>query len=288
MRFPVLAGALLLTACVPTTGGTTSSTTPPTTTTTPPSVTTTVPTTAIPVGCIDDPGFVETGQVERIDQPSTDANILGLISWDVTNGCERFRLDFETNEGAPATTPPSMAVEFLDSGQVLRIHLDLERTVLTDQLVETPLVDRLYVVRSLEGGLFVDLHLAEPSQARASVRNSPAGLTVELQMGIQPFTGVATISDQIVVLEPLPGAETDRTVGVTGYARTFEGNVLVIATSAGQPVTETNTQAADWAETWGEFQTTVEVLPGPTSLFVGEESPDDGSLSGAMVEITAR
>ncbi len=289
MRFPVLAGLLLLAACAPTTAVTTSTTTPRATTTTTVESPTTVAVTQPPVGCADASEFVGSGQVARIDQPSTDANILGLISWDVTEGCERFHLDFETNEGAPATTPPSVAVEFLDSGQILRIHLDLERTVLTDQLVETPLVDRLYVVRALEGGLFVDLHLVAPSQAQAEVRNSPAGLTVELQMGIQPFTGAATIADQVVVLEPSPGAETDTTLEVSGYARTFEGAVVVIANSTGGVAGGSNsTQAADWAETWGEFQTTIDVAPGTYLLFVGEESPNDGALSGATVGFTAR
>lgn len=290
MRCPALAGLLFLAACAPIAGTPTSSTTSPTTptTTTTTGVTTAVATTEEPVGCVDDLDFIESGQVARIDQPSSDANILGLISWHGDAGCERFRLDFETNEGAPATTPPSVLVEFLDSGQILRIHLDLERIVLTDQLVETSLVDRLYVVRAIDGGLFVDLHLAAPSQARATVRNSPAGLTVELQMGIQPFAGEATISDQAVVLEPSPGEETDGTIEVSGYARTFEAAVLVIATSAGQAVAETSTQAADWTETWGEYRTSLEVPPGAISLFVGEESPNDGALAGAIVEITAR
>jgi hypothetical protein len=282
---------MLLAACAPLAGPTTTSATFPATTTTTTTTTSSVATTVstVPsVGCVEDNEFFESGQVARIDQPSSDASILGLISWDTESGCERFRLDFETNEGAPATTPPSMAVEFLDSGQVLRIHLDLEQTVLTDQLVETPLVERLYVVRAIDGGLFVDFHLAAPSQARGSVRNSPAGLTVELQMGVQPFTGEAAISDQVVVLEPLQGSETDATVEVAGYARTFEASVLVIATTAGQTVAETTAQAADWVETWGEFRTSIQVPPGPIALFVGEESPNDGALAGAVVEITAQ
>ncbi len=135
--------------------------------------------------------------------------------------------------------------------------------------------------------MFVDLHLAGPSQARAEVRNSPAGLTVELQTGIQPFTGAATIADQVVVVEPSPEAETGTPVEVRGYARTFEGTVLVIATSVGDSARQ-STQAADWAETWGEFQTSIDVPIGPTSLFVGEESPDDGSLVGIVVNITAQ
>ncbi|HEY6627903.1 MAG TPA: Gmad2 immunoglobulin-like domain-containing protein [Acidimicrobiia bacterium] len=289
MRSPALAGLLLLAACLPTTAATTTSIAAPATTTTTVGAPTTVAITEPVLGCADASDFLESGQVVRIDQPSTDASILGLISWDVTGGCERFRLDFETNEGAPATTPPSVAVEFLDSGQILRIHLDLDRTVLTDQLVETPLVDRLYVVRSLDGGLFVDLHLAGPSQARAEVRNSPSGLTVELQMGIQPLTGAVTIADQVVVVEPSPGAETGTNFEVSGYARTFEGTVVVIANPAGVGTGGGNsTQAADWAETWGEFQTTIEVLPGTYLVYVGEEGPDDPSISGAIVEITAR
>jgi hypothetical protein len=286
MRSLALVGLWLLAACAPFVGTTTTPTATSMTTTTSP-VTTIVATTEPQVGCVDDLDFVESGQVARIDQPSSDASILGLISWDTNGGCERFRLDFETNEGAPATTPPSVAIEFLDSGQILRIHLDLERTVLTDQLVETSLVDRLYVVRALDGGLFVDLHLGAPSEARASVRNSPAGLTLELHMGVQPFTGVATISDRAVVLEPVAGAETGTNVEVNGYARTFEATVLVIATSTGEGARHT-TQAADSAETWGEFRTTVEVPPGAISLFVGEESPSDATLDGATVEITAR
>jgi Immunoglobulin-like domain of bacterial spore germination len=287
MRSTALAGLLLLAACIPTTTATTTSTTAPATTTTTSGASTTVAVTEPLLGCTTGSDFFASGQVARIDQPSTDASILGLISWDVTGGCERFRLDFETNEGAPATTPPSVAVEFLDSGQILRIHLDLDQTVLTDQLVETPLVDRLYVVRSLDGGMFVDLHLAGPSQARADVRNSPAGLTVELQMGIQPFTGTATIADQVVVVEPSPEAETGTPVEVGGYARTFEGTVVVVATSVGDGARQ-STQAADWAETWGEFHTSIDVPLGPTSLFVGEESPEDGSLIGAIVNVTVR
>ena len=65
-----------------------------------------------------------------------------------------------------------------------------------------------------------------------------------------------------------------------GYSRAFEGTVVVIATQSGGVVAEASTQAADWTETWGEFQTSLELPAGPTSLFVGEESPNDGALEG--------
>lgn len=289
MRSPALIALLLVTACTGLMGGsTTAPTTTPSTATSVPSTTGAGPTTLIVSdGCPDEVDFVESGQVVRVDQPTSDTSILGLMSWQEAGGCERFMLEFETDEGAPATTPPSVAVEFLASGRILRIHLGLDTTVLADQLVETTLVDRLYVVRALDSGMFVDLHLSSPALARAFVRNSPAALNVELHMGIQPFTGATTIAENVVVLEPSPGAETDRTVEVSGYARTFEGTVVVIATSDGES-SEHTTQAADWIETWGEFQTSLELPVGPSSLFVGEEDPADGSLEGVTVVVTAQ
>ncbi len=289
MRSPALLTLVLVTACTGLTGPTT--TAPANTTSTTAPVTSTngaAPTTSVASnGCPEEVDFVESGQVVRVDQPTSDTSILGLISWQEAGGCERFQLDFETDEGAPATTPPSVAVEFLASGRILRIHLGLDTTVLADQLVETTLVDRLYVVRALDSGMFVDLHLSSPALARAFVDNSPAALNVELQLGIQPFTGAATIAENVVVLEPSPGAETDRIVEVSGYARTFEGTVVVIATSDGESVTST-TQAADWIDTWGEFRTSVELPVGPSSLFVGEEAPANGSLEGVTVVVTAQ
>jgi len=108
-------------------------------------------------------------------------------------------------------------------------------------------------------------------------------------MGVQPFTEVATIADRVVVLEPGAGTETGTNFEVSGYARTFEGGVMVIAVNAGEgPGVGQSTQAADGAETWGEFRTSLEVAPGIYMLHVGEENLDDPTISGATVEITAR
>ena len=240
------------------------------------------------MGCPEDLDFAQSGRVTRIDQPASDTNILGLISWQTDEGCERFGLDFETTEGAPATTPPSVMIEYLPSLQVLRIHLDVERTVLTDQLVETAFVDRLYVVRALDGGMFVDLHLSSPTQARAEVSNSPARLVVELQPGDEPFGGIAATSDFAVVVIPPEASEVSETVDVTGYTRTFESNVLIIATSGDELLAETFTTAADHVETWGEFQATLELTLGDVSIFVGEEDVVDGGLVGVTINVVVR
>lgn len=288
MRLPALLALVLIVACMPAPGGVVSTTAPDTTTssTSVPTPSSVVPTTQVDVACPEASDFVDRGRVMASDQPTSDTNSLGLVTWQVEAGCERFEIEFETNEGAPATTPPTVVVEFLASRQILRIHTDVGSTVVTDQLVETPLVDRLFVVRALDGGMFVDLHLAGPTAARVSISGSPARLTLELQPALDPIPAPAVISDRVVVLSPGDGAEAGARVEVSGYARTFEANVLVIATSGDQVVANANLTAADWAETWGEFRTTLPLPPGEVSIFVGEESPEDGQLSGATVVIT--
>lgn len=283
MRSGAVAGLLLIAACGAVSGTSTTTTVLPSTTIQAP------PVTGEPgLGCPADLDFVGSGRVTRIDQPASDTNILGLISWQADEGCERFGLDFETNEGAPATTPPTVTVEYLESNQVLRIHMEVEQTVVTDQLVETDFVDRLYVVRALDGGMFVDLHLVRSTQARAEVSNSPARLVIELQAGNEELMGIAATSDLAVVVVPPEGSEVGGTVDVEGYARTFESNVLLIATSGDELIAEAQTTAADSIDTWGEFKVSVELPTGDASIFVGEEDAEDGGLEGVTVNVVVR
>ena len=260
-----------------------------TTTAVPFASTTTTPPPAVPEpSCPQAIEFTSDGRVLRLDQPTSDTGMIGLISWDLSPGCESFRIDFETTEGAPSTTAPSVIVEYLNTRQVIRVYLDVDSTVITDQRVETELVDRLYIVRGLDGGMFIDFHLAKPAEARARITNSPAQLTLQLQPGNLPFEGIAALSEHAVVIEPPDGSFGSLSVRISGYARTFEGNVLIIATAGDRVVAETNAVAADWAETWGEFKTRLDVPSGETSIFVGESDPKDGSLSGVTIRMTNR
>lgn len=286
-----LMSALMLMAACAGIGGAPNSTTTATTS----SVTTNTggtigaTTTTTGFGCGDQRGFVDRAMVLRADQTSSDTGRLGLISWQASGDCERFTLRFETTEGAPATTPPIVQVDFIETGQVLRVRTDAESTVVTDQLVETELVDRLYVVRSLDGGLFIDFHLAAPARARAAVSNSPAQLDVELEPNGNPFASTAVVGTNAVILVPAGGAELPAgPTRVAGYSRVAGADVLVVARSGGRVVAETTTVAADSVTTWGEFTTIVELPPGQVSLFVGEAGPEDGSTIGATVNLTVR
>ncbi len=268
-------------ACTPATvQPTTTGTATPTVPTDPPTTQPLVP------GCPEGGEFREGGHVGRINQSLSDASKIGAISWKTSKSCETFTISFETSEGAPATTPPTVIVDYFGSAPIIRISLDTVETVITDQLVETALVDRLYVVRSLDNGMFIDLHLAAPTQARVGVETSPAALTIDLQPGIVEYPVGPAISDLAVVVTPLDGETVSRLVDVRGYSRTFEANVLLIATSGGEVVAQENTMSADYLATWGEFRATIELPTGEVSLFVGDQSPKDGTLEGVTFNLT--
>lgn len=236
---------------------------------------------------LDGAAFHEGGVVETWEQAASDSRAIGRIAWRVNPDCEVLAIWFQTAEGAPATTPPSAEVAYLQSQQIIRVHLDVAATSLIDQLVETPLVDRLFVVRGVDGDFFVDLHLASPAQARARVDTSPARLLVYLQPGLVPFQGTAAVGDRVVVTVPLAGSAAQRVLQVSGYARTGEAEVIVIATAGGTLVSQDSATAADQTGAWGEFRATIDLPARDISLFVGEQRPNDGSLTGVTVSLTA-
>ncbi|HEX6221571.1 MAG TPA: Gmad2 immunoglobulin-like domain-containing protein, partial [Acidimicrobiia bacterium] len=246
------------------------------------------PTSTLPP-VIECPGAGEFGEgsgIAQVDGEGSDATDLGRVSWERSEQCESFIFEFETSEGAPATSVPDISIEHLPSLQVIRITMGIDAAVITDQLVETEMVDRLYVVRSLDGRMFVDLHLNAPAAARARVQSSPAVLTVDLRPGFLEFTGSSSIDDRTVVVSPSQRAEVDDIATFSGYSRAFEANVIVIVTQGDAVVTEANTTAADHLETWGEFNVDVPLPAGEVSVFVGEASAEDGSLDGVTLELT--
>jgi len=283
MRVSVaLAFVLIISAC--TDDGTTPPSTVATTTTLP------TPTSTLPpvVECPGEGEFEEGSGIADIEATGSDSSIVGQISWETSDRCETFHFDFETSEGAPATTVPNVTVDHLNSFQVVRVGIDVDASVITDQLVETEFVDRLYVVRSLEGGIFVDLHLSEPAAVRATTESSPARLSIDLRPGFVPFEGESSIDDQVVLVAPTDESDVESTAELAGYSRTPDGSVLVVVTQSPTTVTETDATTAENEETWGEFRLELSLPVGEVSVFLGQRSTDDGSLDGISVDLTVR
>ena len=277
-----LAFVLIISAC--TDDGTTPPSTVATTTTLP------TPTSTLPpvVECPGEGEFEEGSGIADIEATGSDSSIVGQISWETSDRCETFHFDFETSEGAPATTVPNVTVDHLNSFQVVRVGIDVDASVITDQLVETEFVDRLYVVRSLEGGIFVDLHLSEPAAVRATTESSPARLSIDLRPGFVPFEGESSIDDQVVLVAPTDESDVESTAELAGYSRTPDGSVLVVVTQSPTTVTETDATTAENEETWGEFRLELSLPVGEVSVFLGQRSTDDGSLDGISVDLTVR
>jgi hypothetical protein len=229
---------------------------------------------------------MEEESLGDLPSPDSDAEQLSAITWQTDTECERFLIAFTSAEGAPATTPPAVSGEFLRASAVLRIHMDIEVTAVTDQLVQSGLVDRLYIVRELDRSLYVDFHLSAPARAAISVGPGSGDVEILLESGGAPYEAVSSFGDNVVVVTPTPGP-VEASVTVSGYSRNFEATTVVQVTQEGTLVSEDFTTAADWIETWGEFELTISPdASGPAELFVGEFSAQDGSPRGLVLDIT--
>lgn len=237
---------------------------------------------ALVAGCTGEGAFAEDGTVFSADAQGPSDVILGSVRWEAGEACERFVLDFETPEGAPATSPPAVTMTFLDDHPILRIGLGTPAAVLTDQAVETALVERLYVVEGADG-IFVDLHLAGPAQARAGLSQAPASLEVLLQPGIVDRPGSVMRSGSMVLLSP--GDEVEAPFRVEGYAIAGAG-VEIIATRGGEVMARSELLERADSAGWREFVARVTVEPGPLSVFVGSEGGE--GLDGLTLNLTVR
>ena len=216
-----------------------------------------------------------------------DAELVAGLSWTAFEGCERLVVELATAGGAPATEPGGLRAELLRDQGIIRLRLDelVASTAIADRVVEHQLVDRLYVVRSLDGYLYVDIHLGSAAVARASIGRSPAQVIVDLQAGGPELETQPVVTDNVVVITPTePRAEYP--VVVDGYARTFEASVVLRMRQGNRLDVEEVTSAADYLVTWGEFRFDVPDGPnGNTDVFVGEDSSEDGSERGAYLSL---
>jgi hypothetical protein len=227
----------------------------------------------------------EEGEVASAESGSSDAEQIGAITWETDPECERFTIDFVTAQAAPATSAPAMSAELIRSSAVLRVFLDLEATSVTDQLVQSGLVDRVYVARRADRSLFVDFHLASPALARVSVEESPGQVLVELEPGGSEYEGLSAFAQNVVVITPTTGS-VEVPTEIAGYSRNFEANTLARISQGGTVLDEGFTTASDWVETWGEYSLSLDPAgSGEAELFVGEQSAQDGSDRGVVIEI---
>ena len=237
--------------------------------------------------CLEGEEWVGDGQLHVEQAGAADADSVRALRWEAHEGCERFVIDLADAEGNPAEGAGDVSVEVLRDLGVVRVTLrDVEWVAqdATEESFEGELARGAYTVWADEGRwVFVDLHLAGEAEAHAAVLDDPARVVVDLRPGGGPIPELSAIDQGVVVLAPRPGAAS-YPLTVTGYARTFEANVVARIEQDGEEVDLDFTTATAWADAWGYYSITFEDGPsGPIELHVGEHSARDGTWQGTMV-----
>lgn len=244
-----------------------------------------------PVCLANDP-FLAEGPVEVRDASPGDAQRIDALRWASYEGCERFVIDLVTGDGAAAERAGAVTAEVLRDLGVVRVSLrDVEYVDpdATDVTFDGPLATRAFAGWSPDGRwVFVDVHLGEPAEAHVGTLDAPARVVIDLRPGGPPVPGPAPHEDRVVVLQPRAGTAS-YPLTVTGYARTFEANVVVRLEHEGADVHEDFTTATAWADAWGYFSLSIDRGPrGPVVLHVGEHSARDGTWEGVAIELDMR
>lgn len=211
MRTTVV-GLVMAAACAPAPSqsgstATVSSNAPP-----PVSTTTLITTTAAVDGsapCLEGTRpFTEEGSAGIGGEEGSDAAVISSLHWESYPGCEQVVLELATDNGAPAVDPPTLDGRMLRNAGVLRVSLGpaINGSALTDHLIDTDLITRVYVVRRLDGTIYIDLHLNAPAFVRVTARSEPARVVIDLQPGGSEYLAVPVTVPGLVVVEPTAGS----------------------------------------------------------------------------------
>lgn len=242
--------------------------------------------------CLAGDAFVASGEVAVRDAEPGDAERIDALRWASYDGCERFVIDLVSETGAPAERAGVVTAEVLRDLGAVRVSLrDVESVDpdATDATFDGPLATGAFATWSADGRwVSVDVHMGEAAEAHVATLDEPARVVVDLRPGGGPVPEPAPRGARVVVLAPRPGAAS-YPLTVTGYARTFEANVVVRLEQNGEDVYDDFTTATAWADAWGHYTFTIDRGPrGPVVLHVGEHSARDGAWEGVAVELEMR
>lgn len=244
---------LLLAAC---SAAPQSSVPPPAPTSTTVAATTTVatsstlpPATACPEGDL----MLTDGQLVDWERPGADSSRIAGISWRTVGACHVVTISFATDDGAPATTPPTLTARILRDTGVLRVDSETTSSVIVDQLVEDGLIERMFVPIDSAGNRFIDFVLSGPAVGRARLMTSPARLEIELQPGGPPEVGSPLVTENVVVVEPGLGATVGPIIDLSGYSTAAAESLNLSVLRDGAPIEEATVELASQPGTWTGF-----------------------------------
>lgn len=243
--------------------------------------------------CLRGEPFVTDGGLP-VPQAAGPADARGIraLRWQRHDSCERFVIDLEGASGADAGSAGELHAEVLRDLGIVRITLpDIAEvsTTATDARFEGPLAFAAFTVSAPDRrGFWVDLHLADAAEAHVTTLASPARVIVDLRPGGPPLPPPPATHQRVVVLQPRAGSAT-WPLAISGYARTFEANVVARIERDGTDIFEDFTTSTGWLEAWGYFAFNIPDGPAaPVRLHVGEYSARDGTWEGAVIPLDMR
>ena len=219
-----------------------------------------------------------------------EADTLLAVRHGAHEGFERVVLDLGAGQ-EPAGTVPRWTLDSPEDDSLLRVNLpSANATAVSDGGFGEGLLNSFHVVRSPEGGMFVDVLARKGFRYRVLELTGPARLVVDFRpAGARPKEPPPAAGGQTVLVEPRAGARVSDPLTVSGYSRNFEAsNTIVLEDHKGKTLLRETVIANDWSSTWGYFEATLNLPPIPEkkgTLSVGTESARDGSFEGVEIPV---
>jgi hypothetical protein len=236
------------------------------------------------------PPFVATPEMRG--GSSTEASSIMAVRFGAHQGFERTVIDLGSGD-SPAGQVPEWSLSSPSGEGYVRVSFpSVNSTQVSDGAFPGSLLRDFYVVRSPDGGMFVDLIAREGFLYRVVELSNPARLVVDFQpSGIPLSVPLPVREGNTVLVSPPSGAQATSPLTISGYSRNFEANnTIILRDASGEVIAEKNVQSNDWSSTWGYFDTTLDFPPfqGQGTLQVGARSARDGSFEGVSIPVSSR
>jgi hypothetical protein len=218
-----------------------------------------------------------------------DADTVLAVRYGVHDDYERAVIDLGTGE-RPASTVPGWTLRSSEGDGLLRVDLPSAMTTcVSGGKFGEGLLGSFHVVRSPDGGMFVDFFTRQPFRYRMLQVQDPARLVLDVEPAggnldePPPAQGGNTI-----LLEPRQNSIVSDPLTVSGYSRNPEAaNTITLTGPRGGVLVRRNVRSNDWSHTWGYFEATIDLpqFSGKGTLKVGTGNARDGTFEGVKVPV---
>jgi Immunoglobulin-like domain of bacterial spore germination len=218
-----------------------------------------------------------------------DADTVLAVRYGVHDDYERAVIDLGTGE-RPAATLPEWTLTSSEGDGLMRVYLPSAMTTcVSNGKFGEGLLGSFHVVRSPDGGMFVDFFARQPFRYRVLQLQDPARLVVDFEpAGENLDEPLPAQGGNTVLVEPRPNAIVSDPLTVSGYSRNPEAaNTITMTDPRGEVLVRRNVRSNDWSHTWGYFEATIDLPPfsGKGTLKVGTGNARDGTFEGVEVPV---